>query len=46
MDWLYKYKGNEFIDLLRIRANSVYKPFKHEKEELLKQMLNEIKNYD
>lgn len=45
-DWLERYKGKEFIDLLRVKANAISKLHKFEKEILLKELLDEIKTYD
>ncbi len=45
-EWLYKYKGTEFVDLLRFKANQISKLHTFEKELLLKEMLNEIKQLD
>ena len=42
--WLTKYKGQEFIDLLTIKANSTSKLFKFEKELLLEDMEKQISN--
>lgn len=43
IDWLYRYKGTEFIDLLRIKANAVSKLHRFEKELLLIELNKEIK---
>ncbi len=45
-DWLQRYKGNDWIDRLRIRANHIHKYHKFEKEILLKELLKEIKSYE
>lgn len=46
IDWLTKYKGTDFIDRLRIKANSISKLHKFEKEILLKELDKELKTYD
>lgn len=42
MDWLINYKGQDFIDRLRIKANSISKLHNFEKELLLKELEKEI----
>ena len=42
-NWLANYKGQQFVDDLAIKSNSVSKLMKFEKEELLKELNNEIK---
>ena len=44
--FLEEYKGSDFIDDLSKKAHSTKKWMKFEKEELLDELLNEIKNYD
>lgn len=44
--WLEEYKGSDFIDGLSDKAHSVKKWFKFEKEELLEELIKEIKSYD
>lgn len=44
--WLVKEKGRIFIDLLTLRANKIVKWHKFEKEELLEELLKEIKYYE
>jgi len=46
IQWLIKYKGQDYIDRLQIRANSISKLHKFEKEILLQELLKEIKNYE
>ena len=41
-EWLYKYKGTEFMDRLRLKANQVSKLHKFEKELLLNELKKEI----
>ena len=41
--WLEEYKGKDFINLLRIKANSISKLHIFEKEILLKELRDEIK---
>lgn len=41
--WLYEKKGEEFMDVLRIKANSISKLHKFEKEILLQELRKEIK---
>jgi hypothetical protein len=43
--WLTESKGQDFIDRLRIKANSVSKLHKFEKELLLKELQKEIEDY-
>lgn len=43
--WLTEKKGQDFIDRLRIKANSVSKLHKFEKEILLKELQKEINEY-
>ena len=45
-DWLLNYKGQAFVDRLRLRANSISKLMKFEKEILLEELLTEIKDYE
>lgn len=42
-DWLYRYKGKEYIDLLRIKANAVSNLHPFEKKLLLIELDKEIK---
>ncbi len=42
-EWLVNYKGHNEITTLKLRANSVSKLFKFEKELLLKELQKEIK---
>ena len=44
--WLEEYKGSDFIDELSKKAHSTKKWFKFEKEELLKELEDEIKKYE
>jgi hypothetical protein len=44
--WLEEYKGSDFIGGLSDKAHSVKKWFKFEKEELLEELIKEIKSYD
>ena len=46
IEWLTKYKGQDYIDKLRLRANHTVKWMKHEKEELLEELQNKIKEYE
>ena len=41
--WLVNYKGQQFVDDLALKSNSISKLFPFEKEELLKELNNEIK---
>ena len=41
-EWLINYRGQNKIDILRIKANSISKLHKFEKELLLKELLKEI----
>jgi len=41
-EWLYYKKGEEFMNLLRIKANTTSKLFKFEKELLLQELNDEI----
>lgn len=45
-EWLYTYKGKDFIDRIRIRSHNVCKMAIFEKELLLKVLNKEIKEYD
>ena len=45
-EWLIKYKGNEFVDLLTLKANTTSKLFKFEKKVLLDELNKEIKSYE
>lgn len=45
LEWLIGYKGQDWVDNLRIRANQTVKLHKHEKEDMLKKMQEEIKSY-
>lgn len=45
IDWLYKYKGENEIMKLRIRANQISKLHPFEKEILLKELEKEIATY-
>lgn len=44
--WLERYKGKNFIDLLTIKSNSVHKLHPFEKEILLKDLNNQISEYE
>jgi len=44
VDWLTRYKGQDFIDRLRIKANSISKLHAFEKEILLKELQKEIQS--
>ena len=46
IEWLIEQRGKENIDDLRIKANQTVKYLKHEKEELLQQLLTEIKQLE
>lgn len=46
MDWLINKKGEAFIDRLRLRANSISKLHKFEKELLLNELNKEIKQLE
>ena len=45
-DFLTKYRGENYIDLLTYKSNQIHKWHKFEKELLLKELLKEIKNYE
>ena len=45
-DWLIRYKGQQYIDRLHLRANSISKLHVFEKELMLKELLKEIKHYE
>lgn len=42
-EWLIKYRGNDFMDRLRLRANATSKLHIFEKDLLLQELLKEIK---
>jgi hypothetical protein len=42
-EWLLDHKGKDFVDRLRLKANSISKLHKFEKELLLKELNKEIK---
>lgn len=44
--WLVKYKGQNFIDMLQLRANATSKLHPFEKQILLDELNKEIKSYD
>jgi len=44
--WLDEYKGMDYMDRLMIRANTVSKLHKFEKEILLKELTKEIESYE
>jgi len=44
-DWLYRYRGEENINLLRIRANQISKLHAFEKKYLLLDLQKQIKNF-
>ena len=44
--WLEDYKGTDYIDNLTLKANSISKLHKFEKEELLKHLNNQIIKYE
>ncbi len=44
--WLENYKGTDYIDNLTLKANSISKLHKFEKEELLKHLNNQIIKYE
>lgn len=46
IDWLTKYKGQDFIDRLRIKANSICKLHAFEKEILLSELNKEIIEFE
>ena len=45
-EWLYETKGEDYMQLLRIKANQTSKLHPFEKELLLKELQKEIENYD
>ena len=45
VQWLFKYKGKDYIERLEIRANTVSKIHKFEKELLLKELLKDIEKW-
>ena len=45
-EWLYKNKGENFMMTLKIKANSIGKYHKFEKELILKSIKSEINRYD
>lgn len=45
-EWYINYKGNDYVDALRLKANTTLKLMKHEKEELLKYLQKQIEEYD
>ena len=45
MEWMRYYKGKEFTDRLCCRANSTVKRFNFEKQELLEDLQNQIKEF-
>lgn len=45
-DWLERYKGPDFITRLRIKANAVSKLHPFEKEYILKELQDQIKELD
>jgi len=44
--WLEEYKGSDFIDDISFKANSIKKWSKFEKEELLEELLTQIKSHE
>ena len=44
-EWLYDYKGREYMELLRLKANHTSKLFAFEKQVLLDELNKEIKEY-
>ena len=44
--WLTKYKGQEFLDLLTLKANATSKLHQFEKEVLLEDLNQQIKNFE
>ena len=44
--WLEEYKGSDWIDALSVKAHTIKKWYKHEKEELLIELQKEIITYD
>jgi hypothetical protein len=46
IEWLTEYKGQDFIDRLRLKANSISKLHAFEKEILLQELQKEIKEYE
>ena len=46
VQWLYKYKGKDYIERLEIKANTTCKLFKFEKELLLQELIKELKKYE
>ena len=44
--WLEEYKGSDFIDDISFKANSIKKWSKFEKEELLEELLTQIKELE
>ena len=45
VDWLIRQKGQDYIDKLTIRANTVSKLHKFEKELLLKELQKEVESF-
>ena len=45
-DWLYEYKGKQFIDMLRVKSHGLSKLGTFEKEILLEELKKEITKYD
>ena len=41
-EWYYNYKGSDYVDRLRLRANTTSKLFAFEKEVLLEELRNKI----
>lgn len=44
-NWLIKERGQNYVDILTLKANSISKLHKFEKEILLKELLKEIESY-
>ena len=45
-EWLIQYRGSDFMDRLRLRANTISKLHAFEKQILLDELLKEINNYE
>ena len=45
-EWYYNYKGVDYVDRLRLKANSTSKLFKFEKELLLKNLTEQINEFE
>ena len=45
-EWLIEYKGQDFIDRLRVKSHNLSKLHQFEKELLFKELNKQIKNYE